>query len=89
VPIERIIQTQQIREDDLARFCDRLGVYFHIVPEGVVLIPPSHNVDQLGRHADARSLRETELRLAYVFAMVEGAEEDGLWMDDSLPDAFQ
>lgn len=67
--------------EDLFEFCDRVGVYMQVVPDGVELIPPSQNVENLGQHgASQRRVRE---QLDYVFDMADGAEfdEEGLIWD--------
>lgn len=66
--------------DFLESLCDGLGVDSQIVPNGVDLLPPAQNVEQLGT-TKKPGLRRERKSLDYVFAMMDGVEEEGALMD--------
>lgn len=73
-------QPQELSLDALNEFCETLGVYVQVIPDGVELIPPQQNVEQLGQHN--RSLKDQQNHLNYVFAMEDGGfEEDGMLLE--------
>jgi hypothetical protein len=67
--------------EELDDFCDKVGVYMQVVPDGVELIPPSQNVEHLGQHSSHRQVQE---QLNYAFDMADGAdfEEEGVIRDE-------
>lgn len=88
-------QPHPILPDALADFCHRRGVYWHVVPEDVDLIPPKHAVKQIGQHNTDRSLREQLNYLYYGFAAEAEDDLDGevdagiLLMEQSSSGVFE
>ena len=67
-----------------------IGVYRQVIPDGVELIPPSQNVEQLGLHSNMNR-RQVREQLDYHFDMVDGAdfEEEGLIWESGDVAAFE
>jgi geranylgeranyl pyrophosphate synthase len=74
----RLFQPQEVSLENLDDFCDTLGVYVQVVPDGIDLIPPTQMVKSLGHNPD---LKEEQHRLNYLFAMAEEFEDEGLLID--------
>ncbi|CAB9497820.1 Protein of unknown function (DUF3110) [Seminavis robusta] len=55
--------------DALESFCDMLGIFVQVVPDGMEILPPTKNVQTLGKHN--RHLKEEKNRLDYIFGMFE------------------
>lgn len=72
-----VIAPQRFFLDSLESMCDALGVFVQVVPEGMEIVPPSQNVQNLGQHNP--HLREEKNHLDYLFDMFEmEADELGL-----------
>jgi Protein of unknown function (DUF3110) len=67
-------QPQAIMMDTLQSFCDKMGVHFQIVPDGVNVLPPLQNVKLVGRHN--RSLRDQQNHLEYIFNMIDDDDDE-------------
>lgn len=50
-------QPQRVDFSELQAFCDRLGVYSQVVPDGVQLIPPKKRVLKMGINSDIKDQR--------------------------------
>jgi hypothetical protein len=76
----------------LVELCMKVGVFMQLVPEGVDLIPPKQNVQQLGLpngHQRYDEQRRTRDHLNFAFYMLDGADdldEDGVIWDYSADD---
>lgn len=50
-------------------FCDMLGVFIQVVPEGKEILPPTENVESMGKHNP--NLKNEKSHLNYIFDMFE------------------
>lgn len=50
-------------------FCDMLGVFIQVVPEGKEILPPTENVELMGKHNP--NLKNEKSHLNYIFDMFE------------------
>jgi Protein of unknown function (DUF3110) len=70
-------QPMEFELDSLESFCDMLGVFVQVVPEGMQIRPPTRNVQQLGKHNP--HLKEEKNHLDYIFEMFDmEVDESGL-----------
>jgi len=53
----------------LESFCDMLGVFILVVPEGKEILPPTENVESMGKHNP--NLKNEKYHLDYIFYMFE------------------
>jgi len=76
------IVPQRFELDFLENMCDSLGVFVQIVPRDLDIIPPTHNVQNLGQHH--HNLRDEKNHLDYLFDMfdMDEVEELGLAVDE-------
>lgn len=71
--------------ESLEELCDMLGVFMQVVPTGTEILPPTQNVQFLGKHNP--KLKDEKYHLDYIFDMFEMevdelgllASEDGSW----------
>lgn len=63
----------QYRLQDLQKFFSTIGVFVQVIPDGVVLKPPTQNVPKFGHNP---SLYKTKQNLDYVFAMFDDDSDD-------------
>lgn len=55
--------------ESLESFCDMLGVFIQVVPEGKEILPPTQNVQSMGKHNP--NLKDEKQHLDYLFDMFE------------------
>ena len=68
--------------DSLESFCDMLGVFVQVVPEGIEIRPPTRTVQHLGQHNP--HLKEDKNYLDYIFDMFDmEVDESGLLIADA------
>jgi Protein of unknown function (DUF3110) len=73
------LQPMEFELDSLESFCDMLGVFVQVVPEGMEIRPPTRNVQELGKHNP--HLKEEKSHLDYIFDMFDmevEVDESGL-----------
>ena len=67
--------------ESLESLCDTLGVFVQVVPEGMEILPPTQNVQNLGQHNP--HLKEEKSHLDYLFDMFEmEVDELGLMLEE-------
>ena len=67
------LQPCQYRLQDLQNFFLTIGVSVQVIPDGVVLKPPTQNVPKFGHNP---SLYKNKQTLEYVFAMFDDDSDD-------------
>jgi hypothetical protein len=66
-------QPQEFELEELNAMCETLGVFVQVVPEGVEIIPPLHNVKHLGHNP---KLQNEKNYLNYIFEMTDDNLDD-------------
>lgn len=72
--------------ESLESFCDMLGVFTALIPEGVEILPPTQNVESMGKHNP--HLKDEKHHLDYIFDMFE-MEVDELGLLDAEPGSWE
>jgi Protein of unknown function (DUF3110) len=62
-------QPMEFELDSVESFCDMLGIFVQVVPEGMEILPPTRNVQHLGKHNP--HLKEEKSHLDYIFDMFD------------------